>query len=99
MNNLEVIKFNTEVIKHTLVNTTNTVMTSAGSVNSVLEDTQKNLLSWAPALFSIGLIILFSLMAVGPDRVKQGARDNLFWVIAAMVGLSCVPGLVQAFLG
>ncbi|WOO88684.1 hypothetical protein R2F61_07075 [Mollicutes bacterium LVI A0078] len=99
MNNLDVIKFNTDGIKNTVVNMSHTIMTSTGSVESVLEDTQKNLLAWAPAIFSIGLIILFLLMAVGPERVKQGSRDNIFWVIASMVGLSCVPGLIQAFLG
>lgn len=99
MNNLEVIKFNTDGIKNTVANMSHTIMTSTGSVNSVLEDANESLLDWAPAIFSIGMVIVFILMGVGPTSIKQGARDNFFWVVAAMVGVACVPGLVQAFLG
>lgn len=97
MNNLELMKTSASVLKENLISMSHTVMTST-SVDSVLEDTNTNLMKWAPYLFTTGLIIVFLLMAVGPDRVKQGARDNFFWIIVAMVGLSCVPALVEAFL-
>lgn len=68
------------------------------SVDSVLKDTKSTLLKWAPTIFSIGLILLFLLIAIGPERVKQGARDNVFWVIGAMIGIASINGLISAFL-
>lgn len=94
MNKLELLNQSVATVKELLLNTT-----VLSSVDSVLKKTEKNLLGWAPYVFSIGMLILFLLMAVGPDRVKQGARDNFFWVVVAMIGVSAGPGLIQAFLG
>lgn len=98
MNNLEILKNQMEAGMHIVAQHT-TIMTDASGVNSVLQDTQHTLMSWAPVIFSIGLALLFLLMGVGPTNIKNAARENIFWVIAAMVGIACAPGLVQAFLG